>query len=59
MSPMRRFLSFRDFDWGLLGLVLLLCTVSVLEIYSPCPGEIAWPVWKSGAWAVPSPQLMV
>ncbi|MGA7340305.1 MAG: rod shape-determining protein RodA [Terracidiphilus sp.] len=31
---MRRFLSFRDFDWALLGLVLLLCTVSVLEIYS-------------------------
>ncbi|MGA2888676.1 MAG: rod shape-determining protein RodA [Terracidiphilus sp.] len=31
---MRRFLSFRDFDWGLLGMVLVLCTVSVLEIYS-------------------------
>jgi rod shape determining protein RodA len=31
---MRRFLSFRDFDWFLLGLVLLLCTISVLEIYS-------------------------
>ncbi|MGO9438806.1 MAG: rod shape-determining protein RodA [Terracidiphilus sp.] len=31
---MRRFLSFRDFDWGLLGMVLLLCTISVLEIYS-------------------------
>jgi rod shape determining protein RodA len=31
---MRRFLSFRDFDWSLLGMVLLLCTVSVLEIYS-------------------------
>ena len=31
---MRRFLSFRDFDWGLLAMVLLLCTVSVLEIYS-------------------------
>jgi rod shape determining protein RodA len=31
---MRRFLSFRDFDWALLGLVLLLCAVSVLEIYS-------------------------
>ena len=31
---MRRFLSFRDFDWGLLALVLVLCTVSVLEIYS-------------------------
>jgi rod shape determining protein RodA len=31
---MRRFLSFRDFDWTLLGMVLLLCTVSVLEIYS-------------------------
>jgi rod shape determining protein RodA len=32
--PMRRFLSFRDFDWALLGLVLLLCTVSVLEVHS-------------------------
>jgi rod shape determining protein RodA len=31
---MRRFLSFRDFDWLLLGTVLLLCTISVLEIYS-------------------------
>ncbi|MGB6973272.1 MAG: rod shape-determining protein RodA [Terracidiphilus sp.] len=34
MSPVRRFLSFRDFDWALLGMVLLLCTISVLEIYS-------------------------
>jgi rod shape determining protein RodA len=31
---MRRMLSFRDFDWILLGMVLLLCTVSVLEVYS-------------------------
>jgi rod shape determining protein RodA len=31
---MRRFLSFRDFDWTLLGMVLVLCTVSVFEIYS-------------------------
>jgi rod shape determining protein RodA len=31
---MRRILSFRDFDWTLLGLVLLLCVISVLEIYS-------------------------
>jgi rod shape determining protein RodA len=31
---MRRFLSFRDFDWALLGMVLLLCTVSIFEIYS-------------------------
>lgn len=30
----RRFLSFRDFDWTLLGFVLLLAVVSVLEIYS-------------------------
>jgi rod shape determining protein RodA len=30
----RRLLSFRDFDWPLLGVVLLLCAVSVLEIYS-------------------------
>ena len=34
MSQMRRFMSFRDFDWTLLGLVLALCLVSVLEIYS-------------------------
>jgi rod shape determining protein RodA len=31
---MRRMLSFRDFDWALLGMVLVLCTVSVLEVYS-------------------------
>jgi rod shape determining protein RodA len=31
---MRRFLSFRDFDWALLGLVLLLCSLSVLEVHS-------------------------
>jgi rod shape determining protein RodA len=31
---MRRFLSFREFDWALLAMVLLLCTISVLEIYS-------------------------
>ena len=31
---MRRFLSFRDFDWPLLGVVLLLCVISVGEIYS-------------------------
>jgi rod shape determining protein RodA len=31
---MRRFLSFRDFDWPLLGMVIVLCAVSILEIYS-------------------------
>jgi rod shape determining protein RodA len=31
---MRRFLSFRDFDWTLLCMVLVLCTLSVLEIYT-------------------------
>jgi rod shape determining protein RodA len=31
---MRRFLSFREFDWALLSMVLLLCTISVFEIYS-------------------------
>ena len=31
---MRRFMSFREFDWTLLGMVLIVCTVSVLEIYS-------------------------
>jgi rod shape determining protein RodA len=34
MSPMRRFMSFRDFDWFLFGMVALLCTISVFEIYS-------------------------
>ena len=31
---MRRFLSYRDFDWVLLGFVLLLSIISVFEIYS-------------------------
>src|SRR5664279_170100 len=31
---MRRFLTFRDFDWVLLSLVLLLSVISVFEIYS-------------------------
>jgi rod shape determining protein RodA len=31
---MRRFLSFRDFDWTLLGLVLLLCGLSVMQVHS-------------------------
>lgn len=34
MSPMRRMMSLRDFDWILLGLVLILCVFSVSEIYS-------------------------
>ena len=31
---MRRAMSFRDFDWPLLGLMLMLCTISIFEIYS-------------------------
>ena len=31
---MRRMMSYRDFDWVLLGFVLLLSVISVLEIYS-------------------------
>jgi len=31
---MRRIISFRDFDWLLLGMVMLLSLISVLEIYS-------------------------
>jgi rod shape determining protein RodA len=33
-QPMRRFSSFRDFDWTLLTLVLLMSVISVLEIRS-------------------------
>ena len=32
--PCAASLSFREFDWTLLGMVLLLCTLSVIEIYS-------------------------
>src|ERR1700727_2287250 len=31
---MRRFLSFRDFDWTLHGFVMILSIISILEIYS-------------------------
>ncbi|HET7207097.1 MAG TPA: rod shape-determining protein RodA [Terriglobales bacterium] len=31
---MSRYVSFRDFDWSLLGFVLLICAVGVTEIYS-------------------------
>jgi rod shape determining protein RodA len=31
---MRRMLSFRDFDWMLLGFLLLLCAISVVEVHS-------------------------
>jgi len=31
---MRRFLSFRDFDWPLLLLILIMCGISLLEVYS-------------------------
>lgn len=31
---MSRYVSFRDFDWTLLGFVMLLCGVGVMEIYS-------------------------
>ena len=33
-SNLRRFISFRDFDWLLLGMVLLLSVISIFEIYS-------------------------
>lgn len=31
---MRRFISFRDFDWVLLAFVLMICGVGIFEIYS-------------------------
>ena len=31
---MSRYVSFRDFDWVLLVLVLLICALGVVEIYS-------------------------
>jgi rod shape determining protein RodA len=35
---MRRLISFRDFDWVLLGFVLLICALGVVEIYSTTYG---------------------
>ena len=35
---MTRIVSFRDFDWVLLGFVLLICSLGVLEIYSTTYG---------------------
>ena len=34
MSPSRRIMAFRDFDWGLLGLLLTLSAVSLMEVRS-------------------------
>ncbi|MGH9555474.1 MAG: FtsW/RodA/SpoVE family cell cycle protein, partial [Terriglobales bacterium] len=31
---MTRHISFRDFDWTLLGVVLLVCSLGIMEIYS-------------------------
>src|SRR5262249_60821240 len=35
---MRRMISFRDFDWVLLGFVLLICVLGITEIYSTTLG---------------------
>ncbi len=35
---MRRMISFRDFDWVLLGFVLIICACSVIEVYSTTYG---------------------
>jgi len=34
----KRYISFRDFDWLLLGFVLVICAVGVLQIYSATVG---------------------
>src|ERR1019366_10740139 len=33
-AALSRYISFRDFDWVLLGFVLLICALGVVEIYS-------------------------
>jgi rod shape determining protein RodA len=35
---LKRYISFRDFDWLLMGLVLAICVAGVLEIYSATRG---------------------
>lgn len=49
MTP--RYRSFRDMDWPLVGLVLILCGIGVLQIYSATQGtrwHDAW--WKQIVW---------
>jgi rod shape determining protein RodA len=37
-ANLKRYISFRDFDWLLLGFVLAICAVGVLQIYSATVG---------------------
>ncbi len=56
---MRRFLSFRDFDWALLGFVLLICALGVVEIFSTTYGtKFAGSHIKQIYWIVAGLTLM-
>jgi rod shape determining protein RodA len=55
---MQRIISFRDFDWVLLSFVLLICTCSVIEVYSTTYGtkfagaHIRQVYWIAGGMAL-------
>jgi rod shape determining protein RodA len=56
---MPRYRSFRDFDWPLLAITLVLCVLGVIQIYSATHGtafEPAW--WKQIVWIVLGMGLM-
>ena len=39
---MARYRSFRDLDWPLLIISLIICTLGVLQIYSSTHGDTPW-----------------
>jgi rod shape determining protein RodA len=43
---LKRYVTFRDFDWLLLAYVLIICTLGVVEIYSATHGTI----WEDAWW---------
>jgi rod shape determining protein RodA len=47
----RRLVSFRDFDWVLLGIMLMICALSILQIYSATVNtKFVGAHWKQMTW---------
>ena len=50
---MSRYRSFRDLDWSLLAITLIICSLGILQIYSATQNtkwSDAW--WKQAVWVV-------
>lgn len=56
---MSRYRSFRDLDWSLLAITLIICSLGILQIYSATHDtkwSDAW--WKQGVWVLVSVGIM-